>query len=80
MAAETQPHEVPEPADSESPSLAPGDDGQYDLKRKFQEALARKRGQQAGAGTGSAGPDSSKVHGAQGPAARQRSFRRKSGG
>jgi hypothetical protein len=80
MAAESQPHEGPEPADSESPSLAPGDDGQYDLKRKFREALARKRGTQADVAPGAASTDSSKVHRAHGPAASQRSFRRKSGG
>ncbi|MET8132368.1 DUF5302 domain-containing protein, partial [Streptomyces sp. NPDC005251] len=38
-----------EPVDGESPSLSPDDDGQDELKRKFREALARKRGVQADA-------------------------------
>ncbi|MET7765821.1 DUF5302 domain-containing protein [Streptomyces sp. NPDC005393] len=79
MTAESQPHEGSEPADAESPSLAPGDDGQYDLKRKFREALARKRGTQTDVAAGAANT-TSKIHGAHGPAASQRSFRRKSGG
>ncbi|MER5917987.1 DUF5302 domain-containing protein [Streptomyces sp. NPDC001982] len=69
-----------EPVDGESRSLSPDDDGQYDLKRKFREALARKRGMQADATDLTASTNTSKVHGAHGPAASQRSFRRKSGG
>lgn len=69
-----------EPADSESPALAPDEDGQYDLKAKFREALARKRGTQAEATALAANTDASKVRGAHGPSASQRSFRRKSGG
>ncbi|MFD9437163.1 DUF5302 domain-containing protein [Streptomyces sp. NPDC060002] len=78
MAAESPSPE--ESVDGESPSLSPDDDGQYDLKRKFREALARKRGLQADATELAANTDTSKVHGAHGPAASQRSFRRKSGG
>jgi hypothetical protein len=80
MAAEPQHHEGPEPADSESLDLSPDKDGAYDLKRKFREALARKHGAQTEAGASTAGPDPSKIHGAHGPAANRRSFRRKSGG
>ncbi|MFE9880336.1 DUF5302 domain-containing protein [Streptomyces sp. NPDC005784] len=69
-----------EPVDGESPSLTPDDDGQDELKRKFREALARKRGVQADAADLAANTNRSKVHGAHGPAASQRSFRRKSGG
>jgi hypothetical protein len=58
----------------------PDEDGQYDLKGKFREALARKRGKQAQAAALAANTDASKVRGAHGPAASQRSFRRKSGG
>jgi uncharacterized protein DUF5302 len=50
-----------------------------DAKRKFREALERKRRQQADQGAGTAGPDSSKIHGTHGPAKSQRTFRRKSG-
>ncbi len=57
-----------------------GEAAQPDLdetKRKFREALERKRGTHARA----EGADhTGKVHGAHGPAASRRSFRRKSGG
>jgi hypothetical protein len=80
MAAESSSREGSEPVDAESPAVSPDDDGQYDLKRKFREALARKRGMQADAAGLAANTDASKVRGAHGPAANQRSFRRKSGG
>ncbi|MER5643916.1 DUF5302 domain-containing protein [Streptosporangium sp. NPDC002524] len=63
---------TPEPEGSES-----SDD---ELKRKFREALERKKLAQADAGSGGKGKNSSKIHGAHGPAAAKRSFRRKSGG
>jgi len=48
-----------------------------DMKRKFREALERKRGSHASA----EGADhTGKVHDSHGPAASRRSFRRKSGG
>lgn len=56
-----------------------GDAGD-DVRRKFREALARKRGGQQDNGAGAGAGGRSKVHGAHGPAANQRSFRRKSGG
>ncbi|WP_327187164.1 DUF5302 domain-containing protein [Streptomyces sp. NBC_01334] len=80
MAAESPLPEGSEPVDGESRALSPDDDGQYDLKRKFREALARKQGKQADATDLAANTDTSKIHGAHGPAASQRSFRRKSGG
>ncbi|MFF9765079.1 DUF5302 domain-containing protein [Streptomyces sp. NPDC014636] len=83
MAAESASHEGSESADVEGPSLSPDDDGhdgQDDLKRKFREALARKRGMQADSAELAANTDASKVRGAHGPASNQRSFRRKSGG
>ena len=47
-----------------------------EVKRKFREALERKRGDHASA----EGADhTGKVHGSHGPAASRRSFRRKSG-
>ena len=48
-----------------------------ELKRKFREALDRKRDNHASA---EGAHDSSKVHGSHGPAVSRRSFRRKSGG
>jgi hypothetical protein len=48
-----------------------------ELKRKFREALDRKRNAHASAEGAS---DTGKVHGSHGPAVSRRSFRRKSGG
>jgi hypothetical protein len=64
--------ETPEPEVSETP--------EDEMKRKFREALDRKRNQQADTSAGGRGADASKIHGAHGPAASKRSFRRKSGG
>ena len=49
-----------------------------EVKRKFREALALKR-QVHAEGQGKGGQDTGKIHGAHGPAASRRSFRRKSG-
>jgi hypothetical protein len=51
-----------------------------DVKRKFREALERKRAQHPDKVAGDESGDQSKVHGSHGPAARRREFRRKSGG
>ncbi|BFO18052.1 DUF5302 domain-containing protein [Streptomyces sp. KM77-8] len=80
MAAEVPSQEGPETADTESRAVAPDEEGQYDLKGKFREALERKRAKQAQAAALAANTDASKIRGAHGPAASQRSFRRKSGG
>ncbi|WP_037570236.1 DUF5302 domain-containing protein [Phaeacidiphilus oryzae] len=80
MGADAQPTEGERPEAAEGTDVSPDEEGRYDLKRKFREALARKNGTPTDAGTGGAGPNASKVHGAHGPAASQRSFRRKSGG
>jgi hypothetical protein len=77
MTAEPVTTEGSEPAAPGTPPLVSDSD---DLKRKFREALARKRGAQADAADTAANPDASKVRAAHGPAASQRSFRRKSGG
>jgi hypothetical protein len=61
---------VPDGAAPEQPEEDP-------VKRKFREALERK---QATGRTGAAAGDRTKIHGAHGPAAGRRSFRRKSGG
>ncbi|WP_405876245.1 MULTISPECIES: DUF5302 domain-containing protein [unclassified Streptomyces] len=80
MTEESVSPEGSEPADPETSALQPDSDGNYDLKRKFREALARKRGVQTDTAEGAANRDASKVREAHGPAASQRSFRRKSGG
>ncbi len=48
-----------------------------DLKRRFREALDRKRDAHASA---EGAKDTGRVHGSHGPAVSRRSFRRKSGG
>jgi Family of unknown function (DUF5302) len=50
-----------------------------ELKRKFREALERKRGTHASANAEGA-QDTGKVHGSHGPETSRRTFRRKSGG
>ncbi|MEV7074761.1 DUF5302 domain-containing protein [Streptomyces sp. NPDC091972] len=80
MTADAASPEGSEPADPEKPALAPDSDGNYDLKQKFREALARKRGAQAEAADLAANSHASKIRGTHGPASSQRSFRRKSGG
>ncbi|MFF7475049.1 DUF5302 family protein [Streptomyces sp. NPDC008092] len=80
MTTESASTEGSEPADPGTSALVPDSDGHYDLKRKFREALARKRGVQADSAELAANVDASKVRRTNGPAASQRSFRRKSGG
>ena len=50
-----------------------------EVKNKFRDALARKRGQQAARAADSDGKDASKIHGTHGSASTHRTFRRKSG-
>ena len=50
-----------------------------EARRKFREALERKRAREAGASGTGQGKGAGKIHGAQGPARHRRSFRRKSG-
>lgn len=67
---------APQAAEEAAPPAPPKPDLD-DTKRKFREALERKRGNHASA----EGVDhTGKVHGSHGPAASRRSFRRKSGG
>ena len=62
------------PKDGAKQAAAPPD--LDDTKRKFREALERKRGQHA---TAEGADHTGKVHEAHGPAHTRRSFRRKSG-
>jgi hypothetical protein len=78
---------APEPessADTESSVDAEGveapDSPEDEAKRKFREALERKRASESGATGGRGGKDAGKVAGAHGPAASRRSFRRRGGG
>ena len=63
-------------------SMSPGDgaSAEDEARRKFREALERKRAKEADTGRGRGGQDTGKIHGAHGPAGQKRSFRRKSGG
>jgi hypothetical protein len=62
------------------PPAKPKPDGPgEDLRRKFREALDRKRERTADRAEAAEGTDASKAHGAHGPARTRRSFRRKSG-
>jgi Family of unknown function (DUF5302) len=69
-----QPAEAAGPSDDAPPSSQADFD---ELKRKFREALERKRGTHASA---EGAQDTGKVHGSHGPPVSRRSFRRKSGG
>jgi hypothetical protein len=51
-----------------------------EAKRKFREALDRKRGKQADLNARQSARDGGKVQNAHGPAQSKRAFRRKSGG
>jgi Family of unknown function (DUF5302) len=62
------------PADEAGPAQSDMDE----MKRKFREALDRKN-QAHAEGQGNGGRDTGKIHGAHGPAASRRNFRRKSG-
>ena len=50
-----------------------------EARRKFREALERKRAREADTSQARGGRDTGKIHGAHGPARQRRSFRRKSG-
>jgi hypothetical protein len=65
------------PAGQASPD---GTSAEDESRRKFREALERKRAKEADPGRGRGGQDTGKIHGAHGPAGQKRSFRRKSGG
>ena len=75
------PQDAPSDAAAEPEAAAkPGAGADFDdMKRKFREALERKRGAQTAANAEGA-QDTGKVHGSHGPASTRRSFRRKSGG
>jgi Family of unknown function (DUF5302) len=51
-----------------------------EAKRKFREALERKRTRETATGAGAGGPGAGKVQGVHGPASSRRSFRRRGGG
>jgi hypothetical protein len=80
--AATQGEAAPDPDPTAKPAAEEAEGtAKQDLdetKRKFREALERKH-QAHGEGQGKGGRDDGKIHGAHGPAASRRNFRRKSG-
>jgi Family of unknown function (DUF5302) len=77
--AKPEPDPLAKPAAARPPAdPPPAAEADFDdLKRKFREALDRKRGAHA---TAEGARDNDKVPGSRGPAVSRRSFRRKSGG
>ena len=67
---------APEPPREGAAEEAPAQPDLDETKRKFREALDRKRRSHA---TAEGADHTGKVHGSHGPAASRRSFRRKSG-
>ena len=64
----------------DSETLADSEGTEDDARRKFREALERKRARETSTAGGRAGSNSGKVHGVHGPASSRRSFRRRGGG
>jgi hypothetical protein len=76
-----------EPAGTAGPEAAEDPDGPADpdglddeAKRKFRDALERKRTRETTSATGAGGPGAGTVQGVHGPASSRRSFRRRGGG
>lgn len=65
-------------ADTPQPEAAKAAADDDEVKRRYREALDRKKAGQSGGGGHAEGD--SKVHEAHGPAKAQRTFRRKAGG
>lgn len=57
----------------------PQDEAVDDVRRRFAQALERKRSRNAPGQPGVGDEQSGKAHGSSGPAKQQRTFRRKSG-
>ncbi len=79
MADATAEPEVPEDATTHDEQAEAAESPEDSMKRKFREALERKRRGQAEAAGAGGGKDGSKIRGTHGPASGRRSFRRKSG-
>jgi hypothetical protein len=73
-----EPETVTEASPADEAEAAPAQPDMDEMKRKFREALERKN-QAHAEGQGDGGRDTGKIHGAHGPAASRRNFRRKSG-
>ena len=73
--AEVDPVEAAEASDADS-----GADSEDEMKRRFREALDRKRQEQSDHNAAAQGRNGSKIHGTHGQAGGKRQFRRKAGG
>jgi hypothetical protein len=73
-----EPEAVTEASPADEAEAAPAQPDMDEMKRKFRAALDRKN-QAHAEGQGDGGRDTGKIHGAHGPAASRRNFRRKSG-
>jgi hypothetical protein len=73
--ADSEPELLKDPDGLEAP-----EDLEDDAKRKFREALDRKRAREADTAGGLGGKSTGKVRGVHGPASSRRSFRRRGGG
>ena len=73
-----EPEAVTEAPPADEAEAAPAQPDMDEMKRKFREALDRKNKAHA-EGQSDGGRDTGKIHGAHGPAASRRNFRRKSG-
>jgi len=73
-----EPEAVTEAPPADEAEASPEQPDMDEMKRKFREALDRKN-QAHSEGQGNGGRDTGKIHGAHGPAASRRNFRRKSG-
>jgi hypothetical protein len=74
---ETEPESSEDP---EVPEEAGAPEDEDEARRKFREALDRKRARETSGTGGRSGNGAGKVHGAHGPAGCRRSFRRRGGG
>ena len=74
-AAAAEPEAAADPDGAEDAAAA-----EDEAKRKFREALERKRTRETATGAGAGGPGAGKVQGVHGPASSRRSFRRRGGG
>jgi len=73
------PLDAADPEVSMPPDTPEPDEQDDEVKRKFREALERKKQQNADQGSAGEGKGQ-KIHGTHGPAHTQRTFRRRSGG
>jgi hypothetical protein len=76
-----EPERPDDPEDPKEPARPDdAEDPKEEAKRKFREALERKRAREAGTAPGLGGKPPGNVQGGHGPARSRRAFRRRGGG